>query len=110
MSVKAVNEAYAQICEQYSEMLENIHDLEKEAIEGIVEPERVERMREQIEPIKQNYERWAYIMYLLHQPERKSKHTRYANQNRALLKKLSKDNSIEATLQENRVALDKMGE
>lgn len=110
MSVKAVNEAYAQICEQYAEMMENIHDLEKEATEGIVEPERVDRMREQIEPIKRNYERWTYIMYLLHQPQRKSKHAKYESQNRKLLKSLSRDNSIEATLQENEEALSKMGE
>ena len=109
MSVKAVNEAYNQICEQYAEMLENIKDLEKEASEGIVEPERVENLREQIEPIKRNYERWTYMMYLLHQPERKSKHARYASQNRALLKKLNSQNSIEVTIKENREALDKMG-
>lgn len=108
MSVKAVNEAYRQICEQYAEMLENIKDLEKEASEGIVEPERIERLKEQIEPIKINYERWAYIMFLLHQPERKSKHSRYKNQNKALLKKLNSANSIESTLQENGEALDRM--
>ena len=108
MSVKAVNEAYNQICEQYAEMLENIKDLEKEAIEGIVEPERVDRMREQIEPLKQNYERWAYIMYLLHQPTRKSKHCNYAKRNQKLLKELSTKNSIEATLEENRTALNNM--
>lgn len=108
MSVKAVNEAYAQICEQYAEMLENIKDLEKEAVEGIVEPERVDRLREQIEPIKQNYERWAYIMYLLHQPTRKSKHDDYAQRNKKLLKSLSAKNSIQATMSENREALDRM--
>ena len=57
MSVKAVKRYYDQICDQYKEMLENIKDLEKEAAEGLVEPERIERLKEQIAPIKQNYER-----------------------------------------------------
>lgn len=108
MSVKAVNDVYSQICEQYREMMENIKDLEKEANEGIVEPERIDAMREQIEPIKQNYERWSYIMFLLHQPQRKSKHSKYKSQNKALLNKLSKENSIEFTMEENREALNRM--
>ena len=43
MSVKAVRRYYNQICDQYHEMLENIHDLEVEAAQGMVEPERIER-------------------------------------------------------------------
>ena len=68
MSKKAVDKYFEQICEQYHEMLENIHDLEKECANGIVEPERVERLKSQIEPLKQNYERWSYMMFLLNQP------------------------------------------
>lgn len=110
MSVKAVRRYYNQICDQYHEMLENIHDLEVEAAQGMVEPERIERLKEQVAPIKQNYERWSYMMFLLNQPERKEKQSRYKSQNRNLLSSLSKNNSLDAILEENSEALKHIGE
>lgn len=110
MSVKAVRRYYNQICDQYHEMLENIHDLEVEAAQGMVEPERIERLKEQVAPIKQNYERWSYMMFLLNQPERKEKQSRYKSQNRKLLSSLSKNNSLDAILEENSEALKHIGE
>lgn len=110
MSVKAVRRYYNQICDQYHEMLENIHDLEVEAAQGMVEPERIERLKDQVAPIKQNYERWSYMMFLLNQPERKEKQSRYKSQNRKLLSSLSKNNSLDAILEENSEALKHIGE
>lgn len=109
MSVKAVRKAYDQIYEQYQEMLQDIRDFEVEASQGLVEPERVDRLKEQIAPIKENYERWAYIMFLLNQPERKSKHKRYEQANQKLLKSLDNKNSIESTIEENKQALKQIG-
>ena len=110
MSIKAVNKYYKQICEQYKEMIQDIKDLEQEAAQGIIEPERVERLKDQVAPIKQNYERWTYMMFLLHQPNRKEKHPRYAKQNQKLLKSLNQSNSLEAVLAENEEALKHVGE
>lgn len=110
MSVKAVRQYYDQICEQYHEMMENIRDLEVEAANGMVEPERIERLKEQVAPIKQNYERWSYMMFLLNQPARKAKQDRYAHQQRKFLTKLSPENSLSAVLAENAEALKHIGE
>ena len=110
MSVKAVRKYYDQICDQYHEMLQNIHDLEVEAAQGMIEPERIERLKDQVAPIKQNYERWAYMMFLLNQPERKAKQPRYKDQNRRLLNSLDKKNSLDAVLEENNEALKHVGE
>lgn len=110
MSVKAVRRYYDQITSQYQEMLENIKDLEEEAAEGIVEPERIERLKEQIAPIKQNYERWSYMMFLLNEPNRKKKQSCYARQNKKRLEKLSSENSLEQVLAENTEALKHVGE
>lgn len=110
MSVKHVEEYYNQICRQYQEMLDDIKDLEKECAEGIVEPERIDRLKEQIAPIKNNYERWAYMMFLLHQPNRKEKVKRYQKQNEKLLRSLSKENSLDAILEENNRARKTIGE
>ena len=110
MSIKHVEEYYNQICRQYQEMLDDIKDLEKECTEGIVEPERIDRLKEQIAPIKNNYERWSYMMFLLHQPNRKSKVKRYQKQNEKLLKSLSKANSLDSILEENAHARKTIGE
>ena len=109
MSVKAVKEYYNKICEQYCEMLQDIRDFEKEAEQGLVEPERVDRLKEQIEPIKLNYERWSYMMFLLNQPQRKSKRKRYEEQNKNLLSSLDPKNGIESTLHENEEARKHIG-
>lgn len=110
MSLKDVKNYYNQICDQYNEMISDIQDLEKEAEQGIVEPERIDRLKEQVAPIKQNYERWAYMMFLLNQPARKEKVKRYQRQNKKLLDSLSKKNSLEAVIEENNEALKHVGE
>lgn len=110
MSVKAVEKYYKQICDQYNEMIENIHDLEDECSKGLVEPERVERLKEQVSPIKQNYERWTYMMYLLHEPQRKSKHMKYKKQCKNKLACLSVENCLEAVIEENYEAIKHVGE
>ena len=110
MSVKAVENYYKQICSQYKEMLENLKDFEEEAQKGLIEPERVDRLKDQIEPIKTNYERWTYMMFLLHQPNRKEKQPKYKNRNKKLLNSLSDSNSLQAVLEENREAMKHIGE
>ena len=109
MSIKHVNKYYNQICEQYREMIQDIKDLEEEATQGLVEPERIDRLKTQIEPIKINYERWAYMMFLLKQPNRPSKVKRYQAQNKKLLANLDKANSVESVINENNIALQEVG-
>ena len=106
MSVRALEEEYKKVCEQYKEMLTDIKDIEKEVAEGIVAPEFVDRLQEQIKPIKQNYEWWSYVMYVLHQPQRKNKEPKYRQQNKKLLQSLSEKNTPEARLEEGKTALN----
>lgn len=110
MSLKDIKNYYDQICDQYNEMIGDIKDLEREAEQGLIEPERVDRLKEQVAPIKQNYERWAYMMFLLNQPSRKEKVKKYQKQNAKLIAHLSKQNSIEAVIEENKEALKHVGE
>lgn len=110
MAIKAVEDYYQQICSDYKEMLDNLKDFEAEVEEGLVEPERLDRLKDQIAPIKANYERWTYMMFLLHQPQRKSKQANYKKQNKKLLDSLSKSNSLEAVLEENKEAMKHIGE
>lgn len=105
MSVKAVEAYYSKLSEQYSEMLQDLMDMEKELEDGIIEPERIDRIKDQIAPIKQNYERWSYMMFLLHQPNKKSKHKAYQQRNKKLLSTLDKNNSLDSVLEENKQAI-----
>jgi len=109
MSVKDVRNYYNQICDQYSEMLENIRDLEAECAKGIVEPERIDRLKEQIEPIKVNFQRWSYMMFLLNQPTRKEKVAKYESMNKKLLQSIDKSNTADAVIEENNEALRNVG-
>lgn len=110
MSVKHVKDYYNQICSQYHEMIEDIKDLEREAEQGLIEPERIDRLKDQVAPIKQNYERWSYMMFLLNQPNRKKKIKKYQQQNKKLLEHLEKNNSLEAVIEENVEARKHVGE
>ena len=108
MSVKDVKNYYTQICQQYQEMIDNIKDLETESEKGLIEPERVERLKEQVAPIKRNYERWTYMMFLLNKPQRKQKFKKYQQQNKRLLSNLSSENSVESVLSENNETIKNM--
>ena len=107
MSVKAVKDYYNQIVAQYTEMANDIKDFEKEVAQGIVEPELIERLQRQIEPIKQNYMTLSYIMFLLNQPQKKEKQARYAKQNKQLLE-ISKGRQRADLVAENNKALQSL--
>lgn len=105
MSIKRLELEYAVVTEQYHEMLENLKDLENELADGLVAPEFVDSLKKQIEPIKNNYEQWSYIMFLLHEPQRKAKREKYRKMMDAKIKQLNTKNSPEARLEEGKAAL-----
>lgn len=90
-------------------MIQDIKDLEKEAELGLVEPERIDRLKEQVAPIVQNYERWTYMMFLLHQPNRKTKHKQYDKLIKNQAAQLNASNSLDAVLAENELARKNIG-
>lgn len=108
MSVKDVKIYYDQITAQYKEMVQDLTDLAQEAQEGLVEPERVDRLQQIVAPLKENYERWSYMMFLLHQPTRKEKKKKFEQQNKKLLSSLSAENSIRAVIEENNITLQEL--
>ena len=110
MSVKAVEAEFQKVYEQYHEMLQDIKDMEQDALQGITPLDLVERLQEQIKPIKDNFEWWSYVMYLLHQPQKKEKHAAYQKRNKKMLSQLQKKNAPQARLQEGRKALDELKE
>ena len=89
MSKKDVDFYFNQICNDYHELMNTLHDMEEEASKGLLDPDKLIQMKEYIEPIKINWQRLSYIMFLLNKPCKKQKHKKYINQN----KKLVKENS-----------------
>lgn len=110
MSVKRLEQEYIQIAEQYHEMLENLKDMEKEFNDGLIPPEFLDNLKKQIEPIKNNYEQWSYIMFILHEPQRKAKRDKYRETIAAKLKDLDIKNSPKARLEAGKEALNGLKE
>lgn len=77
MAVKDVVRYYNEIADQYLEMQEELNDFTELAKQGMFEPERLEAIEKSVEPLKTNYERISYIMFLLNKPARKEKQNKY---------------------------------
>ena len=83
------------------EMQDNLKEIEKDLANGLVEPEFLERLQEQIKPIKDNYLTLSYIMFLLNQPNRDSKVRKYEQQNKKLLSSIPFENTKEGKISQN---------
>ena len=102
MAKKDVVLYFLQMEDQYLEMLDNLKEFKEMAASGAIAAEEYEQAAEEVDVLKQNYERIAYIMFLLNKPNRKSKSpTRDELSWYNALKGASK----EAILDENRDAL-----
>ena len=106
MSVRDIKIYYDEISDQYHEMMDNLRYLEEELKKNVVEPERVDQLKKIIIPLKDNYERWSYMMFLLNKPNKKSKQKRYEQQNKSKLAGLAKDNSVEKTIEQNTTVIN----
>ena len=100
MARKDFDNYYNQICNQYFELQQVLEDLSKEVSEGMIEPERIEQLKQTIVPVENNYRTLGYIKYLLDKPTRKQKEVRYKNMNKKLLKQ-SEGRTQEDLVKEN---------
>ena len=106
MSKKDFDDYYAQVCEQYVELKEQIKEFEKVVQQGLVEPERLENMKKVFQPVMQSYETMSWVSFLLNQPARKEKHKNYSDMMKKKTSSLDKKYSKEGVIQSNRNALD----
>ena len=104
MSVKHVKEYYESVFNDYHEMIQTLKDMEEECTKGLVSPDRVDQLKKMIEPIKLNYGRLSYIMFLLNEPNKKEKQKWYFKENKN--KKFPVEYTAEGVKQENKDALD----
>lgn len=105
MSRKDVQDYYNQLYSDYVEMIQTLKDMESECNNGLVSPDRVEQLKKMLEPIKINYQRISYIMYLLDKPNKKEKKRWYEKQNSK--RGFVTDSTLDGIRQENKLALKK---
>lgn len=101
MSIKHVREYYDNICKDYHEMMEALREAEEDAQNNLVTPESVENLNTLVKPMKDNYERWSYMMFLLNMPNKKEKKRAYLKQNRKKIELIEENNNMEAMHKEN---------
>ncbi len=106
MAKKHVDKYFEDIANQYHELLESIRELEEESSKGLINPDHLENMKTLLEPLKQNYLRISYIMFLLNQPNKKEKEKRYVKANNKLLEKIGKENTLDGIKAENNNVLN----
>lgn len=94
MSVKHVKEYYNNVCDQYHEFIEELRDFETMCNEGLVAPEIIDQAKKTIAPLKDNWEKLNYIMFLLNMPNNKKKQDRYKKQDQYLKKPNISDKEV----------------
>lgn len=84
MSVKHVKAYYEEICNQYHDYLEELRDFEELCMNGMVPPEQIENAKKFIEPLKDNWMKLNYIIWLLNKPNKKEKKKSYERMNKQI--------------------------
>lgn len=108
MSVKHLKEYYEQVCDQYIEMKNEIKDLEEEVNKGLAKPEMMDNLKATIQPIMNNYQTLSCVMYLLNQPNKKSKLKAYERRNHKFVQEMEKKFGKKAVLDTNAQVIDKI--
>lgn len=94
MAKRDVVQYYLEQEATYSQVLEDVNDLEKSYKSGNMDYERYAQLRDSltadIQAIKEEYERLSYVMFLLNMPNRVEKKDRYKKENQAYLAYLEK--------------------
>ena len=68
MAVKDVIDYYNKVCEDYTEMLQNITDMEEAFNNNLVRSEQLEQIKKMIQPLKDNYMTLSWVIFLLNKP------------------------------------------
>lgn len=105
MSVKHFKKYYNEVCNQYMEMIDDLKEFEQMASNNIIEPERLESIKQEMIPLKSNYQTLSYISYLLNLPNKKDKQKKYERVNKHLLK-ISKGKQEKDIINENNKTLN----
>lgn len=103
MSKKHVEEYYAKMVADYTEMKTVLEELQKDATEDTADVvlNQLKSIKEQVQLLEANYKRLAYIIFLLNEPNKKSKQKGYFRREHKKLDEIPKEHREEAIEKEN---------
>ena len=107
MSIKHVRDYYERMVSDYVEMKRVLEEMEKLSEEkASVAINNIEQIREQVKVLEANYNRLSYIMFLLNQPNKEKKKSKYFKQEKKKLNKIPVNDRKEAVINENTKVLE----
>ena len=108
MSKKHFDEYFNSVVANYKEMLDTIHELEEECNKGLVDPDKLENMKELVKPLKENYLTLSWVMYLLNQPNKAKKKRTYERVALPQMDKIDpeKERHPDAIIKENKETIE----
>ena len=77
MSKRDVEKYFDDVANQYVEMVNTLKDIDEAVQSNLLSPEKLEEIKQRVEPLKNNYMTLSWIMFLLNRPVNKKKHKRY---------------------------------
>ena len=102
MAVKHVREYYERMVSDYVEMKKVLEELEKISEENASNAlNNIESIREQVKLLEANYKRLSYIMFLLNQPNKEKKKSRYFKREQKRLEAIPEKDRKEGVVEEN---------
>ena len=111
MALKDLKKYFDKTQDTYLRCKENQEELIREYKEGNVSQEQVENYQKYLADLKLNYDRLAYIMYLLGTPQRKSKKGKYDEANKDLVNYFKENKATkEDVYLENKYSLSKLND
>ena len=107
MAIKHVRAYYERMVSDYVEMKRVLEEMEKLSEEkASVAINNIEQIREQVKVLEANYNRLSYIMFLLNQPNKEKKKSKYFKQEKKKLNKIPINDRKEAVINENTKVLE----
>lgn len=108
MSKKHVEEYYAKMVADYTEMKTVLEELQKNATEDIAisNLNQINTIKEQVQLLEANYKRLAYIIFLLNEPNKKSKQKGYFRREHKKLDEIPVEHREESVEKENSDIID----
>lgn len=86
MAIKHVKDYYKQIEKMYFELISELHEMEEDFKKNECTEEELQNLLIPVKGIEENYTRLSYILYLLYQPNRDKKSSKYHKENKDLHK------------------------
>ena len=107
MAVRDVREYYWKLLAQQEEMQNDLEDFTEALQNGYITEEKLEDVKLEVNRLKENVDRVAFILYLLEKPNRAAKQPKHDKANKKLLNELDKRNATDENVYaENKSALD----